>query len=474
MDLMPISVVDNRAARHTVGVAVRHLFGTDGVRGRANIEPVTAETMLRLAMATAAEFGSGSRRHLVIVGKDTRLSGYTLEPALTAGFVSMGMDVALAGAVPTPAVALLTRSMRADLGVMISASHNHSEDNGIKLFGPNGRMVSDTIEQSIERHMASARNVLPVFSACGHTTQLTDAAGRYIEFVKRMFGNKLHLAGLRVVIDCAHGAAYKIAPTVLYELGADVIPIGIQPDGLNINHECGAMFPATLCDAVRANRADIGIAVDGDADRVIMCDETGGIMDGDQLLALLATEWHTTGRLKGRGIVATVMSNLGLERYLRSSGLQLYRTPIGERYLLAGMDEHACNMGGEQSGRLILGDLATTGDGIASALHVLASILRRGCRASDVARLFSPLPQLTKSVSVQSEAVLETRTVGAFIQAARGRLGDNGRILVRKSGTEPAVRVMAEAEDAELVSTIVAEACDAVAHADTGLLLSAR
>jgi phosphoglucosamine mutase len=453
---------------------VRRLFGTDGVRGRANTEPMTAETALRLAMAAAAEFTRGSHRHLVVIGKDTRLSCYMLEPALTAGLVAMGMDVALTGPIPTPAVAMLTRSMRADLGIMISASHNPFEDNGIKLFAPDGHKLSDDVEARIEAGMAGARNRLPPPGKLGRAKRLADASGRYIEFVKAQLPQRLHLNGLRIVADCANGAAYKVAPIILHELGAEVIPVAVSPDGINVNHACGATAPEALSEAVRTYRADVGIALDGDADRVIMCDERGTVIDGDQILAFIASDWHATGRLRGGGVVATVMSNLGLERYLTGLGLTLFRSKVGDRYVVEEMRSRGCNLGGEQSGHLILGDDTTTGDGIASALHVLAAMIRRDQHASDVTQIFEPLPQRTRSVPVNDSTILEADAVQAAILAANGRLNGKGRILIRRSGTEPVVRVMAEAESADLVDCIVAELCEVLVRADMPVLIAAE
>ncbi len=443
----------------------RKLFGTDGIRGTANREPVTAETALRLAMAAGAHFTRGDHRHGVLIGKDTRLSGYMLEPALTAGFIAMGMDVTLVGPLPTPAIALLTRSMRADLGVVISASHNPFEDNGIKLFGPDGYKLSDAAEAEIERRMTqSAELVQP--AELGRARRLEDAQGRYIEIVKSSFPKGMRLDGLKVVVDCAHGAAYKVAPVVLWELGADVVEIGVQPDGFNINRGCGAVAPAAMQKAVRDSGADFGIALDGDADRVIAADERGELLDGDQLMALVARSWHETGRLRGGAVVATVMSNLGLERYLRALSLNLVRTPVGDRYVVERMRESGCNVGGEQSGHMILSDYATTGDGLLAALQALAVIVESGRPASQVGRPFQPLPQLLKNVrAARGGTALDQPAVQKAIRDGEARLGTGGRLLIRKSGTEPVIRVMAEGEDAALIGQVVDSIAEALAEA---------
>jgi phosphoglucosamine mutase len=434
----------------------RKLFGTDGIRGRANAEPVTAATALRLALAAGAEFTRGEHRHRVVIGKDTRLSGYMLEPALTAGFVSMGMDVILLGPLPTPAVAMLTRSLRADLGVMISASHNPFEDNGIKLFGPDGYKLSDAVEARIEGMMAEAdRLPLVASAALGRAQRLEDARGRYTEYVKRSFPKDLSLAGLKIVIDCAHGAAYRVAPTVLWELGAEVVPLGVAPDGTNINQDCGAVSPALLQRTVVAEGAHLGIALDGDADRLNLVDERGQIIDGDQMMALVAGSWKAAGRLAGGGVVATVMSNLGLERHLQGLGLALHRTPVGDRYVVEKMRADGFNVGGEQSGHIILSDYGTTGDGLIAALQVLAVIVRAGRPASESGRPFKPYPQLLKNLRYGGGQPLEAQAVQAAIREAEAALGKKGRLLVRKSGTEPVIRVMAEAEDEKLVRRVV-------------------
>jgi phosphoglucosamine mutase len=441
----------------------KKLFGTDGIRGTANREPMTAETALKVGMAAGFHFRHGRHRNRVLIGKDTRLSGYLLEPALTAGFISMGMDVILVGPMPTPAIAMLTRSMRCDLGVMLSASHNPFEDNGIKLFGPDGYKLSDKVERAIEGHVANGiGSKLSAASELGRARRLEDVQGRYTEFVKHTFPKGLTLAGLRVVIDCANGAAYKVAPEVLWELGAEVFPIGVTPDGININQKCGSTAPEAMCDAVSEYRADFGIALDGDADRALIADETGTLIDGDQLMALIARHWATSGQLKGGGLVATVMSNLGLERYLNGSGLRLERTKVGDRYVVEHMREHGFNVGGEQSGHIILSDYITTGDGLISALQVLAVVVGTGRRASEVCRVFEPLPQLLKNVRYEDGRPLESEIVIQAIAEGEKRLGEKGRLLIRESGTEPVIRVMAEGEDEDLVGAVVDEICGVI------------
>jgi len=434
----------------------RKLFGTDGIRGTANSEPITAETALAVAMAAGAQFLRGDHRHLAVIGKDTRLSGYMLEPALTAGFISVGMDVVLLGPLPTPAVGTLTRSLRADLGVMISASHNPYADNGIKLFGPDGYKLSDEVERSIEARMGNGAsgNLAPA-SELGRARRLDDALGRYIEFVKNTFPRHLRLDGLKVVVDCANGAAYKVAPTVLYELGAEVIPIAVEPDGFNINRDCGATAPTSMQEAVVKNGADLGMALDGDADRIILADEQGKLVDGDQLMALVAHSWLSAGRLTGGGIVGTVMSNLGLERYLDGLGLGLLRTPVGDRYVVEQMRAQGYNLGGEQSGHIVLSDYSTTGDGLIAALQMLAVLVEAERPASEVMQVFQPLPQLLRNVRVGNLAPLENADVRSAIAQGETALGDGGRLLIRKSGTEPVIRVMAEGDDEALVGKVV-------------------
>jgi phosphoglucosamine mutase len=444
----------------------RKLFGTDGIRGTANSEPMTPETALKVAMAVGETFYNGTHKHLVVVGKDTRLSGYMLEPALTAGFVTMGMDVVLVGPLPTPAIAMLTRSLRADLGVVLSASHNPYADNGIKLFGRDGYKLSDEIEQKIEASLEQGpiRRAAP--SELGRVKRLDDAGGRYIEFVKQSFPRGLRLDGLRIVVDCAHGAAYKVAPTVFWELGAEVFSLGVAPDGLNINRECGALAPELMRREVLARRADIGIALDGDADRLVIADERGAILDGDQLMALIATGLSRAGRLTGGALVATVMSNLGLERFLAGAGIGLHRAAVGDRYVVEKMRSLGCNLGGEQSGHIILADYATTGDGLIAALQVLASIVETGRRASEVCQLFAPVPQRSRNVRFVDGTPLEEPTVRRAIADSEARLGETGRLVIRKSGTEPLIRVMAQGEDEALIASVVDEICAALIAAD--------
>ena len=443
----------------------RKLFGTDGIRGTANLEPMTAETALRVGMAAGRLFTRGDHRHTVVIGKDTRLSGYMLEPALAAGFIGVGMDVVMVGPMPTPAVAMLTRSLRADLGVMISASHNLFHDNGIKLFGPDGYKLSDETEAEIETMVADGKAELAEPTHLGRAKRLEDVEGRYIEFAKNTFPKGLRLDGLRIVIDCAHGAAYKVAPAALWELGADVIPLGVKPDGFNINRDCGSTSTAEMCKAVVENGAHLGIALDGDADRVLLADEKGRMIDGDQVMAMIADSWRRTGRLQGGGIVATVMSNLGLERFLQKIGLALIRVQVGDRYVVEHMREYGFNVGGEQSGHIILLDYNTTGDGLIAALEVLANIVRSGKPASEVCRLFDPLPQLLRNVRYNGTLPLDTDVVKTAIRRGEARLGGTGRLLIRKSGTEPVVRVMAEGEDETLIATVVSDICAAVERA---------
>ncbi len=447
---------------------VRKLFGTDGIRGRTNLEPMTAETVLRVAMAAATQLKRGEHRHRVVIAKDTRLSGYMLEPALAAGFISMGMDVVMVGPLPTPAVAMLTRSLRADLGVMISASHNLYEDNGIKLFGPDGYKISDAVEATIEEMIdTSFTHLLAPSSMLGSAVRLEDASGRYIEYVKNTFPKGLTLDGLKIVVDCAHGAAYKVAPRVLYELGADVIPIAVDPDGRNINASCGAVAPEAMQEAVVMHGAHIGIALDGDADRVILADEHGRRIDGDQIMALVTRNLAEAGTLKGGGLVSTIMSNLGLEHFLNGMGLNLVRTPVGDRHVVDHMRTHGFNVGGEQSGHIVLGDYSTTGDGLIAALQVLACIRQRGRPASEILKLFEPLPQLLRSVRYSGGRPLDHERVQRSIAEAGARLNGVGRVLVRPSGTEPVIRVMAEGEDIGMVSEVVDSICAAVRDFDS-------
>ncbi len=440
---------------------MRKLFGTDGIRGTANSEPVTAETALAVAKAAGLEFRRGDDRHQVVIGKDTRLSGYLLESAMTAGFVSVGMDVVLLGPLPTPAVAMLTRSLRADLGVVISASHNPYYDNGIKLFGPDGYKLSDAVERAIEARIDDGGNGgLAPADRMGQAQRLDDALGRYIEFVKNSFPRGLRLDGLKIVVDCANGAAYRVAPMVFYELGAEVVPVAVEPDGFNINKGCGATSPEAVCEAVVAHGADLGIALDGDADRMVMADENGRVVDGDQVLGLVARSWQEAGNLKGGGVVGTLMSNLGLERYIEGLGLEFQRTPVGDRYVVERMREGGYNVGGEQSGHIVLSDYTTTGDGLIAALQVLAVLVRNGGKASRVTRVFEPLPQVLRNVPVDNAraaggAALEDERVRRAVSEGERRLGRGGRLLIRESGTEPVVRVMAEGEDEKAVGEVV-------------------
>ena len=443
----------------------RKLFGTDGIRGTANSDPMTPETALKVAMAVGDCFQNGAHKHLVVIGKDTRLSGYMLAPALTAGFVTMGMDVVLVGPLPTPAIAMLTRSLRADLGVVLSASHNPYGDNGIKLFGRDGYKLSDELEQKIEACLEKGPRRRASSAELGRVKRLDDAGGRYIEFVKQSFPRGRRLDGLRIVVDCAHGAGYKVAPTVFWELGAEVFSLGVSPDGLNINRECGALSPEQMRREVLARRADIGIALDGDADRLIIADERGLVQDGDQLMALIATGLARGGRLTGGALVATVMSNLGLERFLAGHDIALHRTPVGDRHVVEKMRALGCNLGGEQSGHIILSDFATTGDGLIAALQVLASIVETGRRASEVCSLFTPVPQQLRSVRFAKGDPLAACSVKGAIDEATNRLAATGRLVIRKSGTEPVIRVMAEGEDEELVAAVVDEICQAILDA---------
>ena len=445
---------------------VRKYFGTDGIRGRAN-GVITAELALKVGQATGLVFRRGEHRHRVVIGKDTRLSGYMIETALIAGFTSVGMDVLQLGPMPTPAVAMLTRSMRADLGVMISASHNPFDDNGIKLFGPDGYKLSDELEREIEllidgdiaKRLAKSHDL-------GRAKRIDGVQDRYIEFAKRTLPKAIDLSGLRVVLDCANGAAYRVAPGALWELGADVVSIGAEPDGFNINHECGSTAPEALCRKVREMRADIGIALDGDADRVVIADEQGHLVDGDQLLAVIAESWSEDGRLAKPGVVATVMSNLGLERHLQSLKLALIRTPVGDRYVLEHMREHGYNLGGEPSGHIILSDYTTTGDGFVAALQVLAVVKKQDKPVSQVCHRFSALPQVLKNVRYRSGTPLENTKVRSVIEDAEQRLNGHGRLVIRPSGTEPVIRVMGEGDDKSLVEEVVDGLVDVLtAHA---------
>ena len=429
----------------------RKFFGTDGIRGRANTPPMTADIALRVGQAAAKQFRRGDHRHQVVIAKDTRLSGYMLEPALVSGFVSMGMDVMLVGPMPTPAVAMLVRSLRADLGVMISASHNPYQDNGIKLFGPDGYKLSDEVELAIEAEMTGAIDGLCDAEKLGRARRLDDAPGRYIEYAKNTFPRGRRLDGMKIVVDCANGAAYKTAPAVLWELGADVVPIGVSPDGTNINRGCGSTYPSTMCEAVVAHHADLGIALDGDADRLILADEHGQVVDGDQLMGLIARGWHREGLLKGGGVVTTVMSNLGLERMLGGLGLNMIRTQVGDRYVVNEMRESGYNVGGEQSGHIVLNDHSTTGDGLIAALQVLVELQTADRPASEVCNVFETVPQLLQNVRISGGNPLASAAVKQAIGEGEDRLGSGGRLVIRPSGTEPLIRVMAEGDDAALV-----------------------
>src|SRR5215217_7311560 len=443
----------------------RKFFGTDGIRGKTNTPPMTAETALKVGQAAGAHFLRGDHRHRVVIGKDTRLSGYMMESALVAGFASVGMDVVLLGPMPTPAVAMLTRSMRADLGVMISASHNPFSDNGIKLFGPDGYKLSDADEQAIEKRLEEGPK-LAESEMIGRARRIEDARGRYIHFAKSTFPEHLRLDGFKVVIDCANGAAYHVAPEALWELGAELIPLGVTPNGLNINDGCGSTHPNVLQETVVASGADIGLALDGDADRLIVVDEQGQMVDGDQLMALIALGLQRRGELKGNQVIATVMSNLGLERRLEQEGLKLTRTKVGDRYVLEQMRRSGCNVGGEQSGHIILTDHATTGDGLVAGLQVLAALVEAQAPASSLLRQFEPFPQLLKNVRFNGGAEpLEADSVRRRIAAAEAELEGRGRLVIRKSGTEALIRVMAEGDDPALVERVVDDICEAVQSA---------
>lgn len=441
----------------------RKLFGTDGIRGLANAVPMTPEIAMKVGMAAGRIFTRGEHRNRVVIGKDTRLSGYMVESALVAGFTSVGMDVFLFGPLPTPAVAMLTRSLRADLGVMISASHNPYTDNGIKLFGPDGQKLSDAREQQIETLMANGleKGLAPA-AKIGRAKRVDDAQARYIELVKGTFPRNLRLDGLRIVVDCAHGASYKVAPAVLWELGADIVPLGVEPNGANINLECGSTAPEAMCKKVREVRADFGIALDGDADRVVMADEHGRVIDGDQVLALIARSWAKNERLKGGGVVGTVMSNAGLERYLATLNLKLARAKVGDRYVIEEMKKGGHNVGGEQSGHIVLSDFCTTGDGLIAALQVLAVVAKEGKPASQACHLFEPLPQVLQNVRFRKGSPLDEDVVKSRIQKCEAQLNGTGRILVRKSGTEPVIRIMAEGDDEKLIQSIVHDIASAI------------
>jgi phosphoglucosamine mutase len=440
----------------------RKYFGTDGIRGRAN-GVITPELALKVGQATGLVFRRGEHRHRVVIGKDTRLSGYMIETALVAGFTSVGMDVLLLGPMPTPAVAMLTRSMRADLGVMISASHNPFDDNGIKLFGPDGYKLSDEVEQKIETLIdGDMTKQLSKSAELGRAKRIDGVHDRYIEFAKRTMPRNLSLEGLRVVIDCANGAAYRVAPDALWELGADVVAIGVEPDGFNINRECGSTAPDALMRKVREMRADVGIALDGDADRVVIADEHGHLIDGDQLLAVIAESWAEDRLLSKPGIVGTVMSNLGLERHLQSLKLSLVRTPVGDRYVLEHMREHGYNVGGEQSGHIILSNYTTTGDGFIAALQLLAVVKKKNKRVSEVCHRFEPLPQVLRNVRYRNGKPLDNAQVRSAIADAENRLNGHGRLVVRPSGTEPVIRIMGEGDDRAMVEEVVDGIVDAL------------
>jgi phosphoglucosamine mutase len=436
----------------------RKYFGTDGIRGQSNLFPMTPDLAMRVGIAVGTIFRNGAHRHRVVIGKDTRLSGYMLENALVAGFTAAGLDVFLLGPIPTPGVAMLTRSLRADVGVMISASHNPFEDNGIKLFGPDGYKLSDEIESQIEdlldKDMAAQ---LAKSHEIGRAKRVEGDIYRYVEHAKRTLPRDVTLQGLRIAIDCANGAAYKVAPLALWELGAEVVTIGNEPNGMNINLECGSTHPDTLARKVHEVRADIGIALDGDADRVLIVDETGTVVDGDQLMAVIADSWAADSMLRGGGVVATVMSNLGLERYLKGRGLDLHRTKVGDRYVVEQMRKGDFNVGGEQSGHIVLSDFGTTGDGLVAALQILACVKRQGKTVSEVCHRFDPVPQILKNVRISTGSPLENITVRQAIADAEAELAKNGRLLIRPSGTEPLIRVMAEGDDRVQVERIVDE-----------------
>ena len=444
----------------------RKMFGTDGIRGPANTYPMTPEVALKVGMAAGKLFTNGEHRHRVVIGKDTRLSGYMIESALVSGFTSVGMDVFQLGPMPTPAVAMLTRSLRADLGVMISASHNPYGDNGIKLFGPDGYKLGDDTEAEIESLISDDMSpLLAEPDRIGRAKRIDSAQERYIEFAKRTLPRNTRFDGLRVVVDCANGAGYGVAPLALWELGAEVISLGVEPDGFNINKDCGSTAPDALCAKVCEVRADIGVALDGDADRVLICDEKGCLIDGDQLMAVIAEFWSDRGRLAAGGVVATVMSNLGLERHLESLGLTLTRTPVGDRYVVEYMRKHGYNVGGEQSGHIVLSDFTTTGDGLVTALQILSVVASSGKPVSEVCNKFEPLPQILQNVRFKRGKPLDDEAVRKVIDQSKTRLGDDGRLVIRPSGTEPVIRVMAEGEDEKLVGTVVKEIVSALKKA---------
>lgn len=441
-------------------------FGTDGIRGEANRWPMTPDIALKVGMATGLALLNGDDQHRVVIGKDTRLSGYMLENALVAGFTAVGVDVFLLGPVPTPAVAMLTRSLRADIGVMISASHNKYDDNGIKIFGSDGFKLSDEVELEVERLMQEDLSKrLATGAGIGRAQRLDGVRDRYIEYIKRSFPRNLSLDGIRVVVDCANGAGYRVAPEALWELGAEVVPIGNHPDGININTDCGSTSLGKVREKVLEVRADIGVALDGDADRLIVIDEKGQPVDGDQLLAVIGASWKETERLSAPGIVATVMSNLGLERYLDRIGLSLARTRVGDRYVVEHMRAHGFNLGGEQSGHIVMADYSTTGDGLLAALEILSVVVGTGKPVSEVCHRFEPVPQILKNVRYSGGKPLENDIVLKAIDSGRDRLGNSGRLVVRPSGTEPLIRVMGEGDDAGLVQAVVDDIATAVVQA---------
>jgi phosphoglucosamine mutase len=445
----------------------RKYFGTDGIRGLANRGPMTSEVALRVGMAAGKLYSNGGARpHRVVIGKDTRLSGYMIESALMSGFTAVGMEVFLLGPMPTPAVAMLTRSLRADLGVMISASHNAYQDNGIKLFDADGYKLSDEAEAKIEALMdADSAALLVPPDRIGRAKRIDSAQERYIEYAKRTLPRDSRFNDLRVVIDCANGAGYQVAPDVLWELGAEVVKIGVEPNGLNINEKCGSTDPEALCAKVREMRADVGVGLDGDADRVVIVDEKGRIVDGDQIMAVIAESWQRRGLLAGGGVVATVMSNLGLERYINSLGLTLVRTPVGDRYVVEHMRGHGFNVGGEQSGHIVLSDFTTTGDGLVAALQVLSVVVSTGRPVSEVCKRFDCVPQLLQNVQYRNGSPLEHDAVKSAIELGKERLGQSGRLVIRPSGTEPVIRVMAEGDDERLVQLVVGDIVEAVQKA---------
>ncbi len=446
----------------------RKYFGTDGIRGTANTMPMTAEIAQKVGMAAGHVFNRGEHRHRVVIAKDTRLSGYMIETALTSGFLSMGVDVVLFGPLPTPAVSFLTRAMRADLGVMISASHNAYQDNGLKLFGPDGFKLSDELELAIEAQMQEdMTDKLVPAEKIGRAKRLDDAPGRYIELVKSTFPKHLTLEGKKIVIDCANGAGYVVGPIILYELGADVVAVAVQPNGTNINKECGSTYPALLSATVKMEKADLGIGLDGDADRVVIVDENGEVVDGEQLMAMIATRWAKTGELKGKAVVSTIMANLGFEQYLSSLGLALHRTPVGDRHVMESMRKHSVNLGGEPSGHIIMSDYSNTGDALVAALQVLAVYLESGKSMSEAVRCFTPTPQILKNVRYTGESPLKRAEVTDAITAVEKALGKNGRVVTRASGTEPLIRVMVEGNDASAIAQHADTICAAIENAAT-------